>query len=160
AAGQVVHIDKRPYEVVGVMPPDFAIPAKAGIWAADPVLPENQNRTAYNYRSVGRAKAGVSLAAVGERLGPLAQQLAPQYPGDRHKTFTVIPLRDSLVVNVRSTFTLLMGAVVMVLLISCTNVAHLMVARAAARAREFAVRVALGASSSRIATQVLAESAA
>jgi len=160
AIGQVLHVEKRPYQVVGVMPPDFSVPAKAGIWLADTRQPYNQNRTAYNFRSVARLKAGVTLAAAGERLNSLAHRLAEQYPGDRNKTFVAIPLRDSLVVNVRSTVTLLMGAVVLVLLISCTNVAHLMVARAAAKSREFAVRVALGASGSRIAVQVLAESAA
>jgi putative ABC transport system permease protein len=160
AVGQVLHIDKKAYQVVGVMPPDFNMPEKAGIWMADSLQPYNQNRTAYNFRSVARMKAGVTLAAASERLNSLAKVLAEKYPGDRNKTFVPISLRDSLVVNVRSTFTLLMGAVVLVLLISCTNVAHLMVARAAAKSREFAVRVALGASGSRIAVQVLTESVA
>jgi putative ABC transport system permease protein len=160
AIGQVLHVDKRAYQVVGVMPPDFSLPAKAGIWLADKAQPANHNRTAYNFRSVARLKAGVTVAAAAERLNALARRLGEQYPGDQNKTFVAVSLRDSLVVNVRSTVTLLMGAVVLVLLISCTNVAHLMVARAAARSREFAVRVALGASGSRIAGQVLAESAA
>jgi predicted permease len=160
AIGQVVHVDTRPYEVIGVMPPDFSVPAKAGIWLAEQTLPENRNRSSYNYYSVARLKKSVSVAAAQERLDALARQLAPQFSENKNKTFLAIPLRDTMVVNVRSTLNLLMGAVLLVLLISCTNVAHLMVARAAARSREFAVRVALGASSGSIALMVLAESAA
>jgi predicted permease len=160
AIGQVVHVDTQPYEVVGVMPPDFSVPAKAGIWLAEQVLPQNRNRSAYNYRSIARLKKSVSVAAAQPRLDALARQLGAQFPEDRNKTFVAIPLRDTMVVNARSTVTLLMGAVVLVLLISCTNVAHLMVARAAARSREFAVRAALGAGSGSIVRMVLAESAA
>jgi predicted permease len=160
AIGQVVHVDTRPYEIIGVMPPDFAVPAKAGIWAADQVQPENRNRSAYNYYSIARLKPTVTFPVVQARLDSLAQRLGAQFQEDKNKTFITVPLRDTMVVNVRSTLTLLMGAVVLVLLISCTNVAHLMIARAAARSREFAVRVALGASGGRIALLVLAESAA
>jgi predicted permease len=160
AIGQVIHVDTQPYEVVGVMPPDFSVPVKAGIWLAEHVLPSNRNRSAYNYRSIARLKKTVNVAAAQPQLDALAHQLGAQFPEDKNKTFVAIPLRDTMVVNVRSTLTLLMGAVVLVLLISCTNVAHLMVARAAARSREFAVRAALGAGSGSIARMVLAESAA
>jgi putative ABC transport system permease protein len=159
ALGQIVHVDTRPYEIVGVMPAGFAVPAKAGIWIAGPLMPDNRNRTSYNYYSVARVKREVSVAAAQQRLNAMAQQLSSQFIENQKKTFNVVPLRDSMVVNVRSTVTLLMGAVVLVLLISCTNVAHLMIARAAARSRELAVRVALGAGSARIALQVLRESA-
>jgi predicted permease len=160
AIGQVIHVDTRPYQVIGVMPPDFSVPAKAGLWLAEQVLPENRNRSAYNYRSLARLKKANTMAVAQQRLDALAQRLGAQFPEDKNKTFVAVPLRDTMVVNVRSTLTLLMGAVVLVLLISCTNVAHLMVARAAGRAREFAVRVALGAGSGSIALMVLAESAA
>jgi predicted permease len=159
AIGQVIHVDTRPYEVVGVMPPDFSVPSKGAIWLAEQALPENRNRSAYNYRCVARLKPSVPIAAAQDRLDALAQQLGKQFPEDRNKTFVAVPLRDTVTGNVRSTLALLMGSVVLVLLISCTNVAHLMVARAAARSREFAVRVALGAGSGRIALQVLGESA-
>jgi predicted permease len=160
ALGQVVHIDTKPYQVIGVMPPGFAVPTRAEIWVAAASLPENRNRTAYNYRSFARLKPAVTVGAAQERLAALARQLAEEHSENRNKSFAAVPLRDSMVGSVRSTLTLLMASVTLVLLISCTNVAHLMVARAAARSREFAVRAALGAGSRRIALQVLGESAA
>ena len=158
AIGQVVRIDTRAYEVVGVMPADFAVPEKAEIWVASPAQPENHSRTAYNYFTVGRLAPGVTAAAAEQRMAALADQLARQYPENRNKAFAAVPLRDTLVRNVQSTLFLLMGAVMVVLLISCTNVAHLLLARAAGRTREFAIRTALGAGGARIAGQVLAES--
>ena len=158
AIGQVVRIDTRAYEVVGVMPADFAVPEKAEIWVASPAQPENHSRTAYNYFTVGRLAPGVTAVAAEQRMAALADQLARQYPENRNKAFAAVPLRDTLVRNVQSTLFLLMGAVMVVLLISCTNVAHLLLARAAGRTREFAIRTALGAGGARIAGQVLLES--
>ena len=158
AIRQVVRIDTRAYEVVGVMPADFAVPEKADIWVASPAQPENHSRTAYNYFTVGRLAAGVTATGAEQRLTALADQLARQYPENRNKAFAAVPLRDTLVRNVQSTLFLLMGAVMVVLLISCTNVAHLLLARAAGRTREFAIRTALGAGGARIAGQVLLES--
>ena len=160
AIGQIIRIDTRAYEVVGVMPADFAVPEKAEIWVASAEQPENHSRTAYNYRAVGRLALGVTAEGAEARLAALAGQLAKQYPENRNKTFAAVPLRESLVGNVQSTLMLLMGAVLVVLLISCSNVAHLMLARAAGRRKEFAIRTALGAGGGRIAGQVLAESLA
>ena len=158
AVGQVVQIDTRAYEVVGVMPGDFAVPEKAEIWVADPPQPQNHSRTAYNYSAVGRLAPGLTAEAAQVRLAALGAQLASQYPENRNKTFDAIPLRDTLARNEQSTLFLLMAAVLLVLLISCTNVAHLLLARAAGRTREYAIRTALGAGGTRIALQVLAES--
>jgi predicted permease len=158
AVGQVIQIDTRAYEVVGVMPGDFAVPEKAEIWVADPPQPQNHSRTAYNYSAVGRLAPGLTAEAAQVRLAALGAQLASQYPENRNKTFDAIPLRDTLARNEQSTLFLLMAAVLLVLLISCTNVAHLLLARAAGRTREYAIRTALGAGGVRIALQVLAES--
>jgi predicted permease len=158
AIGQVIRIDTRAYEVVGVMPGDFAVPEKAEVWLADTPQPQNHSRTAYNYFTVARLAAGVSLDATATRLSTLAAQLASQYAENRNKTFDAIPLRDTLARDVQSTLFLLMAAVLLVLLISCTNVAHLLLARGAGRTREYAIRTALGAGGARIAVQVLAES--
>ncbi len=158
AVGQVVQIDTRAYEVVGVMPGDFAVPEKAEIWVADPPQPQNHSRTAYNYSAVGRLAPGLTAEAAQVRLAALGAQLASQYPENRNKTFDAIPLLDTLARNEQSTLFLLMAAVLLVLLISCTNVAHLLLARAAGRTREYAIRTALGAGGTRIALQVLAES--
>ena len=158
AVGQVVQIDTRAYEVVGVMPGDFAVPEKAEIWVADPPQPQSHSRTAYNYSAVGRLATGLTAEAAQVRLAALGTQLASQYAENRNKTFDAIPLRDTLARKEQSTLFLLMAAVLLVLLISCTNVAHLLLARAAGRTREYAIRTALGAGGARIARQVLAES--
>src|SRR5271157_1376513 len=160
AIGQVLRIDTHAYEVAGVMPADFAVPAKAEIWAADPEQPANRSRTAFNYYAVARLAPGIAPEAAGVGLEALGAQLAGQYAENRNKSFAAIPLRETLVRNVRSTLRLLMGAVLVVLLISCANVAHLMLARGAGRVREYAIRTALGAGGARIARQVLSESLA
>ena len=160
AKGQVLRIDTRPYEVAGVMPDGFAYPPKAEVWVADKAEPDNRNRTSYNYQAVARLKPGVTVAAASARVESLGAQLAKAFPENKLKTFTAVPVRDNIVRNVRSTVVFLMAAVVLVLLISCTNVAHLLLARAAGRTREFAVRSAMGASGGRMVAQMVAESLA
>ncbi len=158
AIGKVVKIDTKPYEVIGVVPADFAFPDKAEIWMADSVMPGNRNRSAYNYRAVARMKDGLSFSAAAPRLEALSRQLAAAYVDDRNKRFMTVPVQDSVVRNARSTVLLLMAAVLALLLISCSNVAHLLVARAATRQKEFAIRLALGAGGARIVMQLLTES--
>ena len=160
AMGQVLRIDTHPYQVAGVMPPGFAFPAKGEIWVAAAALPENRNRSAFNYYCVAKIRSGASVDAAAARLDALALQLASAHVENRKKRFAAIPLRDNGTAGVRPTLWMLLAAVGLVLLISCGNVAHLMLARAATRSREFAIRTALGAGGWRIAGQVLAESAA
>ena len=158
ALGQMLAVEGTAYEIVGVMPPLFQFPREAQVWAAVSPTPENINRMGYNYYSVARLRPGLSSEVVNARLLSIANRLAASFPdSNRSKTFTVLPLQEQLAAPVRTTLLLLMGAVALVLLIACANVANLTLARSAVRIRELSVRAALGASRRRLAMQLLSE---
>lgn len=159
ALSQSVFIENRSYRIVGVMPNQMRFPGSTEVWAADTIEPENRNRSGFNYRIVAKLGPGVSVETANQRLSALASQLGYTYPDtNNHRTFIAVPLRDNVVTGVRSTLLIMMGAVVFVLLIACANVANLMLARSSGRAREIAIRAALGARRRHIVGQLLAES--
>jgi len=159
---QSVQLDGETYRVVGVMPPGFDFPNASRAWFplafSDTDLATQ--RGAHYLDAVARLKPGVTLAAATQDLANVAARLAQEHPRTNDGyTGTVGSLRDSIIGPApRQALLILLGAVALVALIACANVANLLLARGAARAREMAVRTALGARSSDIIGQALVES--
>ena len=147
------------FSVVGVMPERFDFPPRADAWIARELDPELSSRSAHNWSGLGRLRDRVSVGQARADLGAVARRLRQQYGKDVDLTdAAVVPLADAMVGDVRTALLTLMGAVCLLLLVSCANVAGLLIARTSARRKELAVRVALGAGRGRLIQQFLAES--
>lgn len=160
--GKQITLDDKPYTVIGVMPHTFAHQGPPPLWLL--MGPMNWQTHTRDVRVGGsviaRLKPGVTIEQARAEMERIAQQLFQEYPvaNAGANTISVVSLQDNITRNVSTALKILFGAVALVLLIACANVANLLLARAATRRKEFAVRAALGASRWRIVRQLLIES--
>lgn len=162
--GNVVRIEDRPFSIVGVLPADFAFPDReVDLWSPyptdGPLARDTQdNRRLQWYTGIGRLTAGASLEQAHADLALVQQQLARQFPDtDANLAVRIQPLQDIVGTDIRSSLWLLFGAVSLLLLIACTNIAALLLSRTAKRGGEIAIRVSLGASRTVIAGELFIE---
>lgn len=156
AIGQTIQYG-GPHAIVGVLPEAFSFPGRTHLWMEESAAPANLNRTSYSERVIAKRRAEVTPEQLKAEMAAFSSQLQRAYVEDAHKTIEAVPLQDQIVGRVQSTLKLLMGAVGVIVLILCVNIAHLQLVRATRQLRSVAIRNALGASRGRLAARSIVE---
>jgi putative ABC transport system permease protein len=153
-----LNVEGKAVSVVGVLPAGFRFPEDAEIWVPRELYEHYSSRTAHNWRVIGRLREGVTPEKAHAELATIAHAIKQQFGQDADITdVAILRLQDALTSSVRSALLILLGAVAFLLLIACANVGNLLLAQAASRSRELALRTAIGADRGRLVRQFLTE---
>src|SRR5579872_1792730 len=162
--GRDIVLNFEKYTVIGVLPAGFRTPAQAGAKETTALLvpatltpADTQNRGNHNYQVFGRLRTGVSTARAQSELDAIAAKLAKTYSNNQGRGAAIVPLSDELVGNFRASLLIIFGAAALILLISCANLANVLLARGTGQRREIAVRLALGASRRKVIGELLVQ---